>query len=71
MNEPVWLFIRSRFGREYPVLEYDPMPGVRDKLVFSVRLDTLPSAGDWLSLSLTELYRAYRNGAFRRLAGAA
>lgn len=69
MNDPVWLFIRSRFGREYATLEYDPMPGVRDKLVFSIRLDTLPDGGDWLSMSLTELHNAYRNGAFQRLTG--
>jgi hypothetical protein len=72
MSEAVFFVVERTAIGEQAALYYDIMPrrltgknAARDGLVYAVRVDILPHAQTWLSMSLAELYEAYckaRNG---------
>jgi hypothetical protein len=66
MADPVYFVVERSPEGEQPVIYYDRLPqrlsgknATRDGLIYAVRMDVLPNAAKWMSMSLAELYRFY------------
>lgn len=66
MTNPVYFVVLNRMGRETCVIYHDELPTwMRSKrarelgMAYALRLDTLPNADFWLSMTLKQMTNAY------------
>jgi hypothetical protein len=66
MGQPVFFVVERTPTGEQPALYYDELPSrhrseraAAEGLIYAVRVDILPHADQWLSMTLADLYAAY------------
>ena len=61
MVEPTWFVVRKDLrGMLLPLKLCDPKPSALKDAKYKIRLDTLPDAERWLSMSLSQLLAKYQ-----------